>query len=65
MGLVSLQLLNENHLFRLLRQGMGGEWGIGASLALETLPIESRGLFSGIYQEGKHYQRKSLDPKAC
>ncbi|CDS08068.1 Putative Transporter related protein(Fragment) [Lichtheimia ramosa] len=31
---------------------MGGEWGIGASLALETLPIESRGLFSGIYQEG-------------
>lgn len=62
MGLVRLQLLNENHL---LRQGMGGEWGIGASLALETLPIESRGLFSGIYQEGKHYQRKSLDPKAC
>ncbi|ORY96521.1 major facilitator superfamily domain-containing protein [Syncephalastrum racemosum] len=31
---------------------MGGEWGLGASLALETLPIESRGLFSGIYQEG-------------
>ncbi|KAI8146581.1 major facilitator superfamily domain-containing protein [Fennellomyces sp. T-0311] len=31
---------------------MGGEWGLGASLALETLPIESRGLFSGIYQGG-------------
>lgn len=31
---------------------MGGEWGLGASLALETLPIEARGLYSGIYQEG-------------
>ncbi|KAG1178955.1 hypothetical protein G6F71_001396 [Rhizopus microsporus] len=31
---------------------MGGEWGLGASLALETLPIEARGLFSGIYQQG-------------
>ncbi|KAI8338069.1 major facilitator superfamily domain-containing protein [Chlamydoabsidia padenii] len=31
---------------------MGGEWGLGASLALETLPIEARGLFSGIFQEG-------------
>ncbi|KAI8968952.1 major facilitator superfamily domain-containing protein [Mycotypha africana] len=31
---------------------MGGEWGLGASLALETLPVEARGLFSGIYQEG-------------
>ncbi|KAI8885568.1 MFS general substrate transporter [Backusella circina FSU 941] len=31
---------------------MGGEWGLGASLALESLPIEARGLFSGIYQEG-------------
>lgn len=37
---------------------MGAEWGIGASLALESLPIETRGLFSGIYQEGKHYQEK-------
>ncbi len=32
--------------------GMGGEWGIGASLAMESLPTESRGLFSGILQEG-------------
>ncbi|KAI9322618.1 major facilitator superfamily domain-containing protein [Dichotomocladium elegans] len=31
---------------------MGGEWGLGASLALESIPIEARGLFSGIYQEG-------------
>jgi len=28
--------------------GMGGEWGLGASLAMETLPTEARGLFSGI-----------------
>ena len=32
--------------------GMGGEWGLGASLAMETLPIEARGLFSGILQQG-------------
>lgn len=32
--------------------GMGGEWGIGASLAMESLPTESRGLFSGILQQG-------------
>lgn len=32
--------------------GMGGEWGIGASLAMEALPTESRGLFSGILQQG-------------
>ncbi|HEY5676494.1 MAG TPA: MFS transporter [Myxococcales bacterium] len=31
---------------------MGGEWGIGASLALETVPAKSRGLVSGILQEG-------------
>jgi SHS family lactate transporter-like MFS transporter len=32
--------------------GMGGEWGLGASLAMETLPLEARGLFSGILQQG-------------
>jgi SHS family lactate transporter-like MFS transporter len=32
--------------------GMGGEWGVGAALALETLPARARGLFSGILQEG-------------
>lgn len=31
---------------------MGGEWGIGASLALETVPPKSRGVVSGILQEG-------------
>jgi MFS transporter, SHS family, lactate transporter len=31
---------------------MGGEWGIGAALALETLPSDSRGFFSGLLQEG-------------
>jgi SHS family lactate transporter-like MFS transporter len=31
---------------------MGGEWGIGAALAMESLPAHKRGLFSGILQEG-------------
>jgi SHS family lactate transporter-like MFS transporter len=31
---------------------MGGEWGIGASLAFESLPRKNRGLMSGILQEG-------------
>ncbi|KAJ2256947.1 Carboxylic acid transporter [Coemansia sp. RSA 454] len=29
---------------------MGGEWGLGNSLAMEVLPVESRGIFSGILQ---------------
>src|SRR5207247_5174790 len=29
-----------------------GEWGLGASLAMETLPTAARGLFSGILQQG-------------
>src|SRR5438105_15017054 len=32
--------------------GMGGEWGLGASLAMESLPTHARGLFSGILQQG-------------
>ena len=32
--------------------GMGGEWGLGASLAMETLPTQARGLFSGVLQQG-------------
>jgi SHS family lactate transporter-like MFS transporter len=32
--------------------GMGGEWGLGASLAMEALPAKARGLFSGILQQG-------------
>lgn len=43
-------------VFLLLRAffgiGMGGEWGLGASLAMETLPAKARGLFSGILQQG-------------
>jgi SHS family lactate transporter-like MFS transporter len=32
--------------------GMGGEWGVGASLALESAPARIRGLLSGLLQEG-------------
>jgi len=31
---------------------MGGEWGVGAALALEGIPEETRGFFSGLLQEG-------------
>ncbi|HZT41952.1 MAG TPA: MFS transporter [Chthonomonadaceae bacterium] len=31
---------------------MGGEWGLGAALAMESVPEETRGLLSGILQEG-------------
>jgi len=31
---------------------MGGEWGVGASLAFESVPIRSRGLVSGLLQVG-------------
>lgn len=32
--------------------GMGGEWGIGASLTMETVPRRWRGILSGILQSG-------------
>jgi len=32
--------------------GLGGEWGIGASLALESTPQNWRGILSGILQSG-------------
>jgi SHS family lactate transporter-like MFS transporter len=32
--------------------GMGGEWGVGASLALESASPRLRGLLSGLIQEG-------------
>src|SRR6266404_5799844 len=32
--------------------GMGGEWGVGASLAMEIAPQRWRGLLSGILQAG-------------
>jgi MFS transporter, SHS family, lactate transporter len=43
-------------VFLLLRMlfgvGMGGEWGVGASLALEFAPPRLRGVLSGFLQEG-------------
>ncbi len=36
----------------LFGMAMGGEWGVGAAMAFETLPKEGRGAFSGILQEG-------------
>jgi SHS family lactate transporter-like MFS transporter len=42
--------------FMLLRAlfgiGMGGEWGVGASLAMEKAPRGRRGILSGLLQEG-------------
>lgn len=32
--------------------GMGGEWGVGASLAMESAPTRRRGTLSGILQSG-------------
>jgi SHS family lactate transporter-like MFS transporter len=32
--------------------GMGGEWGLGAAMAMEKIPVERRGFFSGLLQEG-------------
>jgi SHS family lactate transporter-like MFS transporter len=32
--------------------GMGGEWGVGASLTMESVPARWRGLLSGLLQEG-------------
>ncbi len=32
--------------------GMGGEWGVGASLAMEVAPGKRRGILSGILQSG-------------
>jgi SHS family lactate transporter-like MFS transporter len=46
-----------NYLFFLILRalygvGMGGYWGIGASLVMESSPARWRGLFSGIMQSG-------------
>jgi SHS family lactate transporter-like MFS transporter len=32
--------------------GMGGEWGLGAALAMEKIPAKRRGFFSGLLQVG-------------
>ena len=31
---------------------MGGEWGLGASLAMEKIPAAKRGFYSGVLQQG-------------
>src|SRR3982074_2843773 len=35
--------------------GMGGEWGLGAALAMEKIPTNRRGFFSGLLQEGHSF----------
>jgi MFS transporter, SHS family, lactate transporter len=41
------------YLLRLLYGvGMGGAWGVGASLAMESVPTKWRGVLSGVLQEG-------------
>lgn len=52
-----LTAFSPNYTVFLLLRGlfgvaMGGEWGPGSSLAMEALPTRSRGLFSGILQQG-------------
>lgn len=43
-------------MFLLLRLlygiGMGGEWGVGASLVMESVSVKRRGFLSGLLQEG-------------
>ena len=44
-----MQLLILRALFGI---AMGGEWGVGASLAMESIPPKARGFVSGILQSG-------------
>ncbi|HEV2446067.1 MAG TPA: MFS transporter, partial [Candidatus Sulfopaludibacter sp.] len=43
--------------------GMGGEWGVGATLAMEKAPPRLRGLLSGFLQQG--YATGNLLAAAC
>src|SRR5713101_6971283 len=43
--------------------GMGGEWGVGASLAMEKVPPKWRGVLSGLLQEG--YAAGNLLASVC
>src|SRR5881398_1863278 len=43
--------------------GMGGEWGVGASLAMEKVPPKMRGMLSGLLQEG--YAAGNLLASVC
>jgi SHS family lactate transporter-like MFS transporter len=53
---VASGMARDYHTFLILRAlfgiGMGGEWGVGASLAMEKVRPERRGLASGLLQEG-------------
>ena len=53
---VACAFANDFRVFLILRMvfgiAMGGEWGLGASLALESVSPKFRGLLSGILQEG-------------
>ncbi len=42
---------------------MGGNWGVGASLAMEASPANRRGMFSGLLQEG--YAAGNVLAAAC
>jgi SHS family lactate transporter-like MFS transporter len=47
------QTYTQFFLLRLLYGiGMGGNWGVGASLAMESAPPKWRGILSGLLQEG-------------
>jgi MFS transporter, SHS family, lactate transporter len=43
--------------------GMGGEWGVGASLAMEKAPARLRGVLSGVLQQG--YAAGNILAAAC
>ncbi len=43
--------------------GMGGEWGVGSSLALEKVPARLRGLFGGLLMQG--YSAGNLLAAVC
>jgi SHS family lactate transporter-like MFS transporter len=43
--------------------GMGGEWGVGASLVMEKVPVRLRGVLSGLLQQG--YAAGNLLAAAC
>ena len=42
--------------------GMGGEWGLGAALAMEKVPVERRGFFSGTTAGGLRVRLSAGEP---
>ena len=44
----------------LFGMAMGGEWGVGAALAFESLPEEGRGTFSGFCRKAMHWIHSGL-----